>query len=371
VLDPFAEEAPYARTMTFAPEQGPTKSSRQRFFDEDSVAKQNWLTGRARKLAFCVGGELEGILNGLADRQESDFPAPDQTQTNSPLVAPLVRFFLDHGPADVREVLERTFIGMSEEFEKPAKACAAGRHHEYTGHLITINAEMEYDLARIADVGAAYMEVLRAGRRGLAAELRLATRLLFQCVDIVGYRIGLTLDAFDWYPSDYRSDFDRQAGEFFVWGLMFVLGHELGHHVLGHTEPRSIEIEPRESQEHELAADAFAAQAIFESVNAHPDYEGFPVPMLAGPLVALTALAVEHVDGTTDRTTHPSDSRRWRNVLQASSAYLTSDELETMERLGDTINGYLQGRLQLWPSSWWTSGTPSAAVPSSPDSAPA
>lgn len=339
--------------MTFAPgPTGPRKSSRERFFEEDAVGLPNWLIDRARKLAFNVGGDLESRLNALAGEWEKTLAASDLTHSNSPIVSAIARFFAEHGPPEVRAVMERTFIGMSEEYGEDGNARASGARPEYDGHLITVNAELEYDLARAADLYSAYVQLNRVSQDAAPSEQTPAIALVMLCLDILGYRKALAPDVFDWISEERRASFDRVAGDLLVWGLAFVLGHELGHHVLGHTTgPPDPQRDERYKKE--LEADHFATRVLFESARAHPDYSGTSLALLAGPLVALTAMAIEQADPAVGGDTHPSAAERWARVNESARAYVHDDERIAMLRLFENVNGLILKRLELWPERWW------------------
>jgi hypothetical protein len=338
--------------MTFAPGRpGPGKSNRERFFDEDAVAMPNWLIDRARKLAYIVGGELEPMLNSVADEWEKQLTSSDLALSNSPIVSAIAKFFVEHGSAELRGTIKRTFIGMSEEYGEDANARARGARPGYEGHLITVNAEMEYDLARAADLYSAYVHLAGVARDAAGSEMLLAIKLVLLCLDIAGYRKPLTPDAFDWLPDDVRADFDTRAGEFLIWGMAFVLGHELGHHALGHTGAGRSEEQLLDRHQSELDADAFAVQGMFESARDLPD--GRPAWLLAGPLVALTALALEQADGVAASETHPSPAERWAKVSRAVAVLVEPDEHDALVSLFEGVNDYLMRHLETWPRKWW------------------
>ncbi len=180
-----------------------------------------------------------------------------------------------------------------------------------------------------------------------------AAKLLLFLLDVAGGREPLSLDKFEILSEPSRKTFDRRAGNLYLWSTAFVVGHEMGHHTLLHTSKPS---GPRGTGAHqkELDADAFAVRLMLNAAAASSkDYQGHPVEVLAGPLIAMTAIALSVKDGTTGGATHPSLRTRWHNAISTIESLSSELEHSAMKVLFATINGYLQSRLRLWTSEWW------------------
>lgn len=110
---------------------------------------------------------------------------------------------------------------------------------------------------------------------------------------------GMTVDQAGAFAAQYRAT----ISEMFNAALIDILLHELGHHSIDRWY-NSEQTPPTEARAIERAADAWAASAYEDLVNAYPNTGGFDKRNVAGRL-----FAIEYVFGLT----------RWRSTAQVGS----------------------------------------------------
>jgi hypothetical protein len=130
---------------------------------------------------------------------------------------------------------------------------------------------------------------------------------------------GITISAF---RANHRADDLREL--WIAGSVEFIMAHELGHHVLGHTasKPKNYP----ESRERETAADKFAFKTM-AGANVNP--------IFAMPMVILwSKLEGFSIEG---ESTHPAGIRRMRALVAAANEVVNSDpELKAALRRNKT-----------------------------------
>ena len=118
----------------------------------------------------------------------------------------------------------------------------------------------------------------------------------------------------------YDPDFMNSVTNYSNWGNTFILAHEVGHHINGHTmdavllmadvvDPQSL----NERREQELEADEFA---------------GFVIAKLGGPLSACTNVITRISDNSSDvLSDHPSRSKRLAAVNRGFNKAQSQEEI--------------------------------------------
>jgi hypothetical protein len=324
------------------------KNNRERWRELDSDAMSNWIRDRSRRLGAAIGGELESVLNAETAALGEALHDADCSYSNDAVVSILMQFLIENAAGDIQAVLKQAWIGKSEEQERPPSARAYHSREGYEGYLVVINAELEYRLARVSELYSAYLLLNKVTH----AESSVTAKLLLDLLDVVGGAAPLSLQAFETLSETSRATFDRQAGDLYLWGTAFVVGHEMGHHALLHTSGPSATAGMGPHQK-ELDADSFAVRLMLGAAAKSNGYSGHPITLLAGPLVAMTSIALSRQDGTQAGSTHPSLQSRWRNTFATMEPLVSELEHSATSALFGTINNYLQSRLKLWTSEWW------------------
>lgn len=130
--------------------------------------------------------------------------------------------------------------------------------------------------------------------------------------------------------------------------LAFMLAHETGHHVLGHS------VEQIGSWDAENQADAFALRATYEYLKVAEAGPVWFLTLTGARLAIMAAHLVEQALFVTPPVTHPSAEKRWSNLTDSVSEKKALGEAVVVTAgLGQAVGLAANLRFSM-PPEWWT-----------------
>ncbi|NMO96311.1 M48 family metalloprotease [Paenibacillus lemnae] len=253
------------------------------------------------------------------------------------------------------EELRKVWVGKVNK-RKP-NAMAINMDEEFDGYLITIHFEMDLDLEFLSLVVANYLCARQSKddseRKKLVTEM---TTLFCYLLDK------------DYFVKQNKGSLEVEKGsvsnviasQILEASMKFVLGHEIGHHLLKHTatDGRNIvnKFKPmilthNAMQLDEFAADNFGFDLLVRGMNPL-----IPNPhFLIAPLIVILLLAIYDESPEQPSTDHPSLRDRYLNLLNKISEfneYLANIYQEILNEIASWIRDYFSNFIH-WRTEWW------------------
>jgi len=348
------------------------KSSEFRFFNENLNAPKNWdeymanqaliyeklLASDEQKPFFNNASKYLKIIDRINNEIENENGfSEDLWYSNDFLINRIMLFFIDNVDEITREELRKVYIGKLDKEE--LNAIAFNISEEFEGYLITINFSLDIKLSIIAEVFTTYMHFKSHEVKNLFGKMLVNFILLLS--DISKFNPKYSEDL----PNKYREGYSEMSYKLYYGATAFLVAHELGHHLLKHTEVRDkgimLDYIPNIksyniNHAYEFAADSFAIDLMLKDKR----YEGreqserkISLDYLTSPLYVILSLAVETNDPTLASDTHPSLKDRYLNMISKIKEYCTDQEALILEGIFEQIANLIKITNKNWNKNWW------------------
>lgn len=270
----------------------------------------------------------------------------------------ILDFITDDPDDELNNELKKVYVGM---LPTPGfNAEALNRDEECEGYLITIRFEVDLQLTFMSTLVSCLIYGLKAGTE---EEMNNLLPTMKEALSDLTDKEALDKKLHENKQFDEQVDkqIDHEsprlhiAADLFAAGMSSILGHEIGHHFLKHTESNGrnivakfIPTEVTFNQLHldEFAADRFSFDLLIKRMKEKNDN------ILFAPLMVILMIALEENPEEPSQT-HPSLKNRYLNLLSEVSKHDEAVALrlqETFNHVATWINIALGGR---WETEWW------------------
>lgn len=337
------------------------KSAKERFLDRFFGGVEDWdkhltesITKGENSHHHEIGREILEEQEDFGNVTNSDL-AREMWYSNDFFINSLILNFITDAEDELVNELKQIFVGM---LGSPGvDAEAMDTDEEFDGYLIKIHFEMEIQLDLISHLVAyhIYGMQLRDERERVKLLPEMLENLLF-LMDKKALLKKASEDIQDNVQENLKSPRLQIASDLFVAGMSFVLGHEIGHHFLKHTESNGknfvskfIPTDVTSNQMHldEFAADNFGFDLLIRGMKKRNDYTLF------APLIVILMLALYDKTPEEPSQTHPSLRDRYLNLLSRVSKHNEVVAL-TLQRIFNDVATYINFTLRgYWKTEWW------------------
>jgi len=336
------------------------KSAKERFLDEYGGV-EDW----SKYLADSVTEEvnphhLETSMRILKEEEEfgnrtNSGLGREIWYSNNFFINSLILDFITNAEGDLMDELKKVFVGILSGPGPDAEALNIDE--EYDGYLIKMNSDIDNQLTYISDLVSYHVYGMQIRdereRNNLLPKMMEA---LLDLVDKEALMRKLSEDKQVNKKVDLKSPRLHIATDIFVAGMSFVLGHEIGHHFLKHTESNGRSIVARFKPEDvtydklhldEFAADNFSFDLLIRGIKERND------STFLAPLIVILMLALYDKTPHESSQTHPSLRNRYLNLLSRISEQdpvVASNLQQIFNHVATWINVSLGG---YWKTEWW------------------
>jgi len=260
------------------------------------------------------------------------------------------------------EELRNIYVGLTT--KRDPNAMAMNDDEEFEGHLITINIGMEMGLLFISDFISQYLYYSLIDDKSEKDKLVPDLTSLLVCLINDNYMAEHIAN----FLKESHDDIDLEspppkmeiASQIFEGSMKFVLGHEIGHHILRHTasdrkyivskyRPVSLNVSP--DQLDEFAADSFGFDLLIRGMKKINSYILF-----ASPLIVILLLAIRDDCPEKSSKHHPSQRDRYLNLLSKISEVdegIAEKLQDTLDEVASWIRNRYNNQIVHWTTEWW------------------
>lgn len=147
-----------------------------------------------------------------------------------------------------------------------------------------------------------------------------------------------------------------------VAGMDFIIGHEIGHHVLKHTDKSKKNIASKfipttlninQSHLDEFAADIFGLELVISSIKKRNRNTLF------APLMIMIMLALAEEKPEEPNDTHPSFKDRYLSLLSRLNEYYGEEVAMKLHKIGNDLAAWIYDdelfskKEDYWDTEWW------------------
>ncbi|MFD1735411.1 hypothetical protein ACFSCX_02435 [Bacillus salitolerans] len=341
------------------------KFAKERFIDGFLGGVEDWDNHLAEAINKDENPYLKDKLLKILKEQE-DFGnainsglGREMWYSNDFFINSLILDFITGAEDDLVNELKQIWVGM---LGKPGvNVEAINMNDEFEGYLIKMHFEMELNIHLISDLVAYYVYGMQ-----ISSE-RERVKLFPEMAELLLYLIdkkALLKKATEVAQNDQENQEDHNsprlniASELYEAGMKFVLGHEIGHHFLKHTEStgrnivsKFVPADVTSNQLHldEFAADNFALDLLISGMKERNDNN------LLAPLIVLLMLAIYDKTPEEPNQSHPSFRDRYLNLLSRVSEHdekVASGLQQIFNNVATWIN-YSLSESGYWKTEWW------------------
>ncbi|WP_407728524.1 hypothetical protein ACJMCD_28170 (plasmid) [Priestia megaterium] len=342
------------------------KSAKERFLDEYFGGVEDWDKHMAGLITADENAHFLETREKIMKEQEefgniTNFElGREMWYSNYFFINSLILNFITdaEGDPDLINELKKIYVGVLGNFGPDV--VALNMDEEYDGYLIKMNADVDYQLTFISDLVSYHMYgmTLNDGRE----RDNLIPKMWESLSDLVDKKALLKkIRENRQAPAPRQVDLESPrlhiATDLYVAGMSFVLGHEIGHHFLKHTESNGRNIVAKFmppdgtfSQLHldEFTADNFSFDLLIRGMKERND-----LTLFAPSLIVILLLALYDKTPQEPSQTHPSLRDRYLNLLKRVSEQdeeVASKLQQIFNHVATWINVALDGH---WKTEWW------------------
>lgn len=331
-----------------------TKYVMNRFFEDNPKIDGNWLKQFIEDAIKNSPDDLKVILEEEYNKNQEMIEELELWYSNDYLIHLIMSQFIDEADEITRNQLKEVFIGKI--YSDEVNATAHEIDPDYKGYLITFNFEFEYQLFNLSEV--------------IASEILFCTSKDEESKNLIGVLLLSNIEALpnqnesgmyiqSMLPEQMRQTYNNLSMYAYLGATAFVLGHEIGHHFLKHTNKPNNSITPFRNyhirggninHEYEFAADEYALSLMLKGNKE----ESRKFEYLAGPVIAIITLALEEQSPDKSNNSHPSLKDRYINIKNKIQDYCSEEEYETLFILIERIIQYIHEAVDPWNNNeWW------------------
>jgi len=338
------------------------KYADDRFIDENINAQKDWdvyicnkLLLEAEKLGIEKNDpfyiETQNLIEGLIKENEKECEEYGYSKSlgfsNDRLFNQIFERFVEIAEEETSSQLRSFYIGKLDKTDLNAEAHPIINGSK--GYLITFNNELDFKLLVLANIVADKMCLTLTDDRYFSERIDAKIKIL------AGTSKSFFSEA-DIKPAHKKmhSDFSIKLYE---GALSFVIAHEIGHHLLKHTEtsknmmlnnlPQIVPLNTDHAKE--FAADKFAVELMIKYYSKN-NKRYSPTYMMA-PLFVLLVFALQQ-DPEKYSDTHPAVKERYKNLLLTLKENCSEFDIFTMiytfEQLALKINHNNKKQENIW-----------------------
>ncbi|MGE7762264.1 hypothetical protein [Peribacillus sp. NPDC097895] len=339
------------------------KSAKERFLDGFLGGVEDW----DKHLAEAINNENPYLKNKMLKilEEQEDFGnainsglGREMWYSNDFFINSLILDFITDAEDDLVNGLKQIWVGM---LGKPGvDAEAINMVAESEGYLIKMHFEMELNIHLISDLVAYHVYGMQI--RDMSERVKLLpemAELLLYLIDKKALLKKATEVAQE-DQVDLKSPRSRLhiASELYEAGMKFVLGHEIGHHFLKHTESNGrnivskfIPTDVTSNQLHldEFAADNFGFDLLIRGLKERNDNN------LLAPLIVILMLAIYDKTPEEPSQDHPSLRDRYQNLLSRVSEH-NEKAACGLQQIFNNVATWINYSLResgYWKTEWW------------------
>ncbi|PER45203.1 hypothetical protein COL26_20305 [Bacillus thuringiensis] len=230
---------------------------------------------------------------------------------------------------------------------------------ESDGYLITMNFDIDLQMELMCELTSSYLYSLHSNiKKGevLDQYIYMSENLLYlvnknallekiesERMNGQDEKEGIVLDAKDITHKEHITTDLLEAG------MSFIIGHEIGHHILKHTESDAT---PDRKRLEEFEADNFGLDLVIKGLKRREKN------YLFAPLMVILMLALAEAKPDEPSEEHPSLKDRYLNLLSRLSEYnkdLAQELQQNFQRLAAWIykGPIFSSQKDYWDTKWW------------------
>ncbi|MFS0883173.1 hypothetical protein CHH83_26270 [Bacillus sp. 7586-K] len=339
---------------------GDKKTAKERFLDRFFGVVEDWdkyLTDSMKKNSYLYeAGKM--ILN-----EQEDFGnainngfGREMWYSNDFFINSLIlNNFIANAEGELFNELKQIYVGV---LDSPGvNAEALNKDEDFDGYLIKFNFEMELNLTLFCDFVSYHIYGMQISneieRYNLFPEM---VEVFMDLIDKNRILKKFEEETHNDIQVDLKSPRVHIASELFEAGMSFVLGHEIGHHFLKHTEsdgrnivsklmPKDITSNPLHLDE--FAADNFGFDLLIRGMKERNDNTLF------APIIVMLMLALFDKTPEEPSQEHPSLRDRYLNLLRKMSEHNEVVALN-LQQIFNEIATWINDALgNHWRTEWW------------------
>ncbi|MFB6367703.1 hypothetical protein ACFCP7_27450 [Paenibacillus elgii] len=330
------------------------KRSKHQFFEGNENAKENFYKDFINDL---IGRNSENKLGELLTTLNSKFsPVLEDAfliYSNDPFIDIIMYRFVENADEDLKEKMQSIYIGKVQKDDE-ANAVAITRDGNFEGYLIEFYFELEYILFNVGEAYSAFiLSFFDEGNvdSNLMLEITAGNISCLPDQNINGMVLSLGI------PDAQRKLYGQLAMDAFMAGTAFVIAHEIGHHMLRHTENS---LQPNMNirggninHEYEFCADEFALRLMYKRVAIESN-DDFSMEYLLGPVFVILAMALNDLNPQLPSQDHPSIADRYRNINNNMNKYVKEEEYERIIFIFECFLKMIDKYKNPWNGTkWW------------------
>ncbi|MFL0364629.1 ImmA/IrrE family metallo-endopeptidase [Pseudobacillus sp. 179-B 2D1 NHS] len=337
------------------------KSAKERFLDEFIGGVEDFDKHLAEEIYKDENPYLKNNMIKILEEQE-DFGnvinlglGREMWYSNDFFINCLILDFITEAEDDLVDELKQIWVGM---LGKPGvNAEAINMDEESEGYLIKMHFEMDLNIQLISELVAYHVYGMQI------KDMSERNKLLPEMAELLLYLLNKEALLKKAKEGAKEDQVDRNsprlhiASELNEAGMKFVLGHEIGHHFLKHTESNGknivskfIPTDVTSNQFHldEFAADNFGFNLLIRGMKERNDNK------LLAPLMVILMLAIYDRTPEEPSQCHPSLRDRYLNLLSRVSEH--NEEVafglqQIFNYVATWINNTVHG--SYWKTEWW------------------
>ncbi|PHA57892.1 hypothetical protein COF07_11810 [Bacillus wiedmannii] len=275
--------------------------------------------------------------------------------SNEFFINSLVLNFLDNAEGKdekLFEELKKVYIGY---MGKPGMTAEAmNMDEESDGYLITMNFDIDLQLQLMCKFTSSYLYSLHSNIKKeevVEQYIDMSENLLYlmnknallEKMSGQDEKEGMVLDAKDITHKEHIATDLLEAG------MSFIIGHEIGHHILKHTESNAT---PDRKRLEEFEADNFGLDLVIKGLKRREKN------YLFAPLMVILMLALTEAKPDEPSEEHPSLKDRYLNQLSKLSEYnkeLAQELQQIFQILAEWIykSSIFSNEKDYWDTEWW------------------
>ncbi|MCU7667491.1 hypothetical protein [Bacillus thuringiensis] len=278
---------------------------------------------------------------------------------NHSLVLNFINDALDKEDRELVAELQKVYIGYIDTPGMTAEAM--NMDEESYGYLITMNFDIELQMELMCNLTSSYLYSLNLhsieNNKEEFEQYRDMEENLWYLVDknaLLDKRKSERMDGQDKKErivQDVKDITPKEdiATDLFEAGMSFIIGHEIGHHVLKHTESDAT---PERKRLEEFDADEFGLNLVIKRLKSREK------KYLFAPLMVILMLALAEAKPDEPSEEHPSPKERYFNLLNKLSEY--DEELaQELQHHFQTLAAWIyddtlfSNQKDYWNTEWW------------------
>ncbi|MCU5256281.1 hypothetical protein OCD90_10915 [Bacillus pacificus] len=334
-------------------------SAKYRFLDGNLGVKEDWDGYVADQNPSPSAEKMLKLQEEFGDVTNSGL-GRELWYSNEFFINSLVLKFLDNAEGKdekLFEELKKVYIGY---MGKPGMTAEAMKMvEESDDYLITMNFDIDLQMQLMCKFTSSYLYSVHSNIKKeevvkqyidmsenllyLVNKNALLEKIESERMNGQDEKEGMVLDAKDITHKEHI------ATDLFEAGMSFIIGHEIGHHILKHTESDAT---PDRKRLEEFDADNFGLDLVIKGLKIREKN------YLFAPLMVILMLALAEAKPDEPSEEHPSLRDRYHNLLNKLSEYnkeLAQELQQIFQFLAEWIykSSIFSNEKDYWDTEWW------------------